>query len=159
MVRFDFGDIRRYIEREFERTRELIIGNIESSGKSASGKTVDSIKTIVEIADDGDMSLSLIGRSNFQYLETGNPPGAKTEDFADAIMQWSKDKGIDFKSVEDRELFSFRTADKIEIFGDLQYRNGDVINIYTDEVLTAVANIDNEVNKQMIQFVEYITLD
>lgn len=159
MVRFDFGEIRSFINKEFERTRGLIIENINNNGKKASGKTEESIRTIVEIADNGDMSFTLVGREDFQNLETGNPPGARSDDFVESIFDWSKSKGIDFKTVEKRESFAYNVASKIEKFGDEQYRSGDVVNIYYEESLQAVANIDNEVTRQMIEFVKYITLE
>lgn len=106
--------------------KDEIIQNIKDTGKWASGKTANSITV-----NDGQINLP-----NYLYtLEVGRGPG---KIHSDILIKWAVSKGISFNTPQELNRWAYFTAKKIREDGTEQYRNKEVLDIYTTPINDAV---------------------
>lgn len=134
---------------EFERLKQRIADNIRRTGKWASGKTAESMRVEVETTETST-EVSLLGRKGFEYLETGNPPRERPlRDFARTLYEWSRAKGIPFRTDGERLFFATRQAFKINEYGDRQYRSGQRARVFTEVSEESLLSIEEAVASEV----------
>lgn len=131
------ADTHAVLEVAFENLRNRIAANIESTGRNASGQTIESLETVV-ISDTEGISATLYGRPFFGALETGTQPWRTQyrhppKFFRDIIAAWIEVKGLD--------LSPYLVARKIMREGSAIYRAGGKPDVYSEEIPTTIDEI------------------
>ena len=133
------------IEMILDECRIEIQRNMADFDINASMRTSNSFK--VEKYDGG---VRLVSRGDniapFESIERGNPP---TWLPASVLRQWAIDKGIDFNSEEEREVFVRSLQYKIGFEGTERHRNPNY-NVTTPPVINAVEKLKKEAAKMVI---------
>lgn len=142
----------RFVEiaaASFEALKQRIADNIRRKGKWASGKTAESMAVQSE-RGERKSTVTLVGRPDFETLETGNPPANRpAREFRDILYQWSKAKGIPFKEDRERWWFAYRMAGIINGQGDRQYRSGKRADVYSTAAQESADAINEAINKEV----------
>lgn len=131
------ADTQAVLAWAFENLRQRISANIESTGRTASGRTQESLRVEV-VADAEGFSATLYSRPFFGTLETGSQPWRTQyrhppKFFRDIIATWIADKGLD--------LSPYLVARKIMREGSAIYRAGGKPDVYSDEIPTTIDEI------------------
>lgn len=148
------NEVQNIVFEELEDLRKRIIANIDSTGRKASGRTADSMRT--EITKQGG---TLFGRAAFDVLETGRKPGNVPAGFYQIIRQWMIDKGFSFDSLLERNSFAYLVSRKIAKEGTALFRSGAKNDVYSNEIPEAVERITKRVGTFMKMNVESIKLN
>ncbi|WP_370861394.1 hypothetical protein [Parabacteroides faecis] len=147
-------EVQNIVFEELEDLRKRIISNIDSSGRRASGRTSESMRT-----DGSENRGVLFGRMAFGTLETGRKPGKVPAGFYQIIKQWVIDKGISFDSQSERNSFAYLVSRKIAREGTQLYRRGADTDVYTAEVPETISRIKDRVGFLMRMEFESIKLN
>lgn len=147
-------EVQNIVFEELEDLRKRIISNIDSSGRRASGRTSESMRT--DVSENRGV---LLGRMAFGTLETGRKPGKVPAGFYQIIKQWVIDKGISFDSQSDRNSFAYLVSRKIAREGTQLYRRGADTDVYTAEVPETISRIKDRVGFLMRMEFESIKLN
>ncbi|WP_288207012.1 hypothetical protein [uncultured Parabacteroides sp.] len=147
-------EVQNIVFEELEDLRKRIISNIDSSGRRASGRTSESMRT--DVSEDRGV---LFGRMAFGTLETGRKPGKVPVGFYQIIKQWVIDKGISFDSQSERNSFAYLVSRKIAREGTQLYRRGADTDVYTAEVPETISRIKDRVGFLMRMEFESIKLN
>lgn len=147
-------EVQNIIFEELEDLRKRIISNIDSSGRRASGRTSESMRT--DVSENRGV---LFGRMAFGTLETGRKPGKVPAGFYQIIKQWVIDKGISFDSQSERNSFAYLVSRKIAREGTQLYRRGADTDVYTAEVPETISRIKDRVGFLMRMEFESIKLN
>lgn len=147
-------EVQNIVFEELEDLRKRIISNIDSSGRRASGRTSESMRT--DVSENRGV---LFGRMAFGTLETGRKPGKVPVGFYQIIKQWVIDKGISFNSQSERNSFAFLVSRKIAREGTQLYRRGADTDVYTAEVPETISRIKDRVGFLMRMEFESIKLN
>lgn len=147
-------EVQNIVFEELEDLRKRIISNIDSSGRRASGRTSESMRT--DVSEDRGV---LFGRMAFGTLETGRKPGKVPTGFYQIIKQWVIDKGISFNSQSERNSFAYLVSRKIAREGTQLYRRGADTDVYTAEVPETISRIKDRVGFLMRMEFESIKLN
>lgn len=147
-------EVQNIVFEELEDLRKRIISNIDSSGRRASGRTSESMRT--DVSEDRGV---LFGRMAFGTLETGRKPGKVPAGFYQIIKQWVIDKGISFDSQSERNSFAYLVSRKIAREGTQLYRRGADTDVYTAEVPETISRIKDRVGFLMRMEFESIKLN
>ena len=147
-------EVQNIVFEELEDLRKRIISNIDSSGRRASGRTSESMRT--DVSENRGV---LFGRMAFGTLETGRKPGKVTVGFYQIIKQWVIDKGISFDSQSERNSFAYLVSRKIAREGTQLYRTGAEADVYTTEVPETIERIKDRVGFLMRLEFESIKLN
>lgn len=148
------NEVQNIVFEELEDLRKRIVANIDSTGRKASGRTADSMRT--EITKQGG---TLFGRDAFGSLETGRKPGKVPAGFYQIIRQWVIDKGISFNSQSERNSFAYLVSRKIAKEGTMLYRKGADADVYTAEIPETIERIKDRVGFLMRVEFESIKLN
>lgn len=147
-------EVQNIVFEELEDLRKRIISNIDSSGRRASGRTSESMRT--DVSENRGV---LFGRMAFGTLETGRKPGKVPAGFYQIIKQWVIDKGISFDSQSERNSFAYLVSRKIAREGTQLYRTGAEADVYTTEVPETIERIKDRVGFLMRLEFESIKLN
>lgn len=147
-------EVQNVVFEELEDLRKRIISNIDSSGRRASGRTSESMRT--DVSENRGV---LFGRMAFGTLETGRKPGKVPAGFYQIIKQWVIDKGISFDSQSERNSFAYLVSRKITREGTQLYRRGADTDVYTAEVPETISRIKDRVGFLMRMEFESIKLN
>lgn len=147
-------EVQNIVFEELEDLRKRIISNIDSSGRRASGRTSESMRT--DVSENRGV---LFGRMAFGTLETGRKPGKVPVGFYQIIKQWVIDKGISFDSQSERNSFAYLVSRKIAREGTQLYRTGTEADVYTTEVPETIERIKDRVGFLMRLEFESIKLN
>lgn len=147
-------EVQNIVFEELEDLRKRIISNIDSSGRRASGRTSESMRT--DVSENRGV---LFGRMAFGTLETGRKPGKVPVGFYQIIKQWVIDKGISFDSQSERNSFAYLVSRKIAREGTQLYRRGADTDVYTAEVPETISRIKDRVGFLMRMEFESIKLN
>lgn len=147
-------EVQNIVFEELEDLRKRIISNIDSSGRRASGRTSESMRT--DVSENRGV---LFGRMAFGTLETGRKPGKVPAGFYQIIKQWVIDKGISFDSQSERNSFAYLVSRKIAREGTQLYRRGADTDVYTAEVPETISRIKDRVGFLMKMKFESIKLN
>lgn len=147
-------EVQNIVFEELEDLRKRIISNINSSGRRASGRTSESMRT--DVSENRGV---LFGRMAFGTLETGRKPGKVPVGFYQIIKQWVIDKGISFDSQSERNSFAYLVSRKIAREGTQLYRWGADTDVYTAEVPETISRIKDRVGFLMRMEFESIKLN
>lgn len=147
-------EVQNIVFEELEDLRKRIISNIDSSGRRASGRTSESMRT--DVSENRGV---LFGRMAFGTLETGRKPGKVPAGFYQIIKQWVIDKGISFDSQSERNSFAYLVSRKIAREGTQLYRRGADTDVYTAEVPETISRIKDRVGFLMRMEFESIKLN
>lgn len=133
----DTEQIQAFLKQELTDLRSRIASNIRSTGRNATGGTIDSLE--VQVSTKGAFSAQgvLLGRKYFGALETGSRPWKKCESrksdtstsddtFADRIQEWIDAKGLD--------LNAYAVAYNIIHSGSALFRQGGRPDVYSNEI-------------------------
>lgn len=147
-------EVQNIVFEELEDLRKRIISNIDSSGRRASGRTSESMRT--DVSENRGV---LFGRMAFGTLETGRKPGKVPAGFYQIIKQWVIDKGISFDSQSERNSFAYLVSRKIAREGTQLNRRGADTDVYTAEVPETISRIKDRVGFLMRMEFESIKLN
>lgn len=147
-------EVQNIVFEELEDLRKRIISNIDNSGRRASGRTSESMRT--DVSENRGV---LFGRMAFGTLETGRKPGKVPVGFYQIIKQWVIDKGISFDSQSERNSFAYLVSRKIAREGTQLYRRGADTDVYTAEVPETISRIKDRVGFLMRMEFESIKLN
>ena len=126
-----------------ERCKKEIQAAMAAGGVNASGRTSASLK--VETYAGGVRLVSSGEKiAPFETLETGRKAGKVPFGFTAILVQWSKDKGIEFAKESKRRSFAFLLGRKIKKEGTKRYKTPRK-DIYSPAVREAVAAIKKEI--------------
>jgi len=128
------GDVQYIFSSELIALKERIISNHIAAGQKASGKTIDSLKVVMD-----DTSGSLYGRKAIGTLETGRVAGKVPYGFYQIIYQWALDKGITVDG--SLKTFAYFVAKHIQDEGTLLHLQGGRKDIYSNEIPITIANV------------------
>ena len=106
--------------------------NLDSTGTTASGRTKESLRYVV---DNG--TLTIFGRPYFRSVEQGRGPGGIPYRFQDIIRQWMDDKGIAGKFGEtesQKRSAAYMIGQFIKNNGTKLYREGGRTDIYSSVI-------------------------
>ena len=101
----DTPQIPAFLQQELTDLKSTIASNIRSTGRNATGRTIDSLE--VQVVTSGAFSSQgvLLGHKYFGALETGSRPWKGWESrkrvpstFADRIQEWIDAKGLDLNA-------------------------------------------------------------
>lgn len=129
----DTQQIQAFLKQELTDLRSRIASNIHSTGRNATGRTIDSLE--VQVVTSGAFSAQgvLLGRKYFGALETGSRPWKGWESrkrvpatFADRIQEWIDAKGLD--------LNAYAVAYNIIHSGTALFRQGGSPDVYSNEI-------------------------
>ena len=129
----DTEQIQAFLKQELTDLRSRIASNIRSTGRNATGRTIDSLE--VQVSASGAFSAKgvLLGRKYFGALETGSRPCKEWESrkrvpstFADRIQEWIDAKGLD--------LNAYAVAYNIIHSGTALFRQGGRPDVYSNEI-------------------------
>lgn len=129
----DTQQIQAFLKQELTDLKSRIASNIRSTGRNATGRTIDSLE--VQVAASGAFSAQgvLLGRKYFGALETGSRPWKGWESrkrvpqtFADRIQEWIDAKGLD--------LNAYAVAYNIIHSGTALFRQGGRPDVYSNEI-------------------------
>lgn len=81
--------VKKYIRETLEIVDKRIKANIDSHGRTASGRTAKSM-----VIEDTEWGGKLVGSGSFLAMERGRKGGRVPYGFRDIILEWIKDKGI-----------------------------------------------------------------
>lgn len=145
------ADLRNIVTERLERLREDIVASIESHGITASGRTQRSL----HVEQDGD-SVQLVAdagnRAPIATLEVGRPGGKVPGRFYLILAQWSRDKGIPFRTERERNTFAYFLGKKIEHRGT--DRNYNPVDTYSSLVTAAVEDIGSLLMAEITERIE-----
>ncbi|MDR1544782.1 MAG: hypothetical protein LBS50_10345 [Prevotellaceae bacterium] len=163
---------KQVIVLKLEELKQRISANIQVSGRSASGRSAQSL--VVETTEKGAV---LKGRRAFGTLETGRKSGKVPYNFKSIILQWMRDKGIKGTSIpylrtpserwqpkytpQERGDLSLAGAitHKIRTEGTTLFRSGGASDIYTQEIPKTIAEIQNEIRTFFVGEISNIKLN
>ena len=128
------NDVNYILSSQLGILKERIIANHLSAGQKASGRTIASLKIVMD-----DTSGSLLGRKAFGTLETGRKAGKVPQGFYKIILQWALDKGITVDG--SIKTFAYFVAKKIASEGTGLFKSGGRKDIYSNEMPLTIANI------------------
>lgn len=135
-------DVNNIVLEALNQVVEQIKTNIDSKGKTASGKA----KREMEIQQDGNVYRVMV-TPYFQTLEEGRAGGKVPYNFKSIIKQWAIDKGLNFSTERELNRFSYLTARKIANFGTEQYRIGKRTDIYSDAINNFTDSLTNKLTE------------
>jgi hypothetical protein len=144
-------EAKKVISEELNALRQRIIDNHIRAKQRASGRTIESLKVVVD-----DNHGILYGRQAFDVLETGRRPGKVPKGFYQIIQQWVEDKKI---QVEKPKSFAYLVARKIANEGTELFRNGGRADIYSPDVEETIKNIMDRVFGILADGVTHINLN
>lgn len=136
------SQVEGVVREELEALRQTISDNINRTGKRASGRTQNSLS--VQVSQEGGAVVgSLDGRAFFGALETGSQPwrtqyARPPKFFIEIIEEWMRDKGISGEAGG--------IAYAIMKRGSAQYRQGARTDVYSDDILKTMDEINRRVN-------------
>lgn len=144
-------DIKDILFEEFERTRILIISNMQSNGQMVSGRTAASLRS-----EATDTTGTLYGADYFDTLETGiSPFQSRMNPFKTTfygLRKWYQGRGISQADVKtDRRIFK-ATVNQREI-GSVLFRSTGGIptgKVFRKEISPLTENIKNRIGDIII---------
>lgn len=144
-------DLQKIVTDRLNRLQADIVAAIESNGITASGRTQQSLQ-VVQYEGGVKLIAAAGNRAPIPTLEIGRPAGAVPKNFTDIIVQWSKDKGLQWGDDKQRRKIAGAVAwGKIRPFGtDRHAHNVDVYSTLTSEAandirLKVLATIKEEI--------------
>ncbi len=121
--------------------------------EETTGKTAESLRTIVENTDNG-FAVSFVGRSHINSIDDGTSAADAQEQFGSfeafysAIKKWARAKedryGLEFKSIND-----YLAAKKIWEEGTILYRAGGGTEIMRDLLEPALDKISETTSQEL----------
>lgn len=140
------ADTQALLSNAFAELRNRISGNIESTGRRASGGTQDSLNVVVT-ADAEGFSATLYGRPFFGALETGSQPWRNQyrhppKFFRDIVGEWIEAKGLD--------LNPYLVARKIMREGSALYRMGGKPDVYSEEIPITINALKEALTRALV---------
>lgn len=133
--------VETIVREELDALRQKIVENITRTGKRASGRTQDSL--VVNVAQEGGSIVGTIdGRAFFGALEIGSRPwrnqyARPPKFFIEIIEDWMRDKGM----TGDAGGIAYTIMRR----GSAQYRNGARTDVYSDDIVKTMDEINRRV--------------
>lgn len=133
------AELNRIVTERLERLRADIVSAIENKGIKASGRTQDSLRVVPY--DGGVMLIAGAGeRAPIPTLEIGRAGGRVPKNFTDIIVEWSRDKGLDWGDDKQRRRIAGAVAwGKIAKVGT--DRHAQNVDVYSTLVEQAAADV------------------
>lgn len=133
------NDVNYILSSQLGILKERIIANHISAGQKASGRTIASLKVLMD-----DTSGTLFGDKSLKgapigTLETGRKAGKVPQGFYKIILQWALDKGITVDG--NIKSFAYFVAKKIASEGTGLFKSGGRKDIYSNEIPLTIENI------------------
>lgn len=149
-------ELIRVVTDRLEQLRADIVSQIEAKKITASGRTQRSLR--VERYSEGVRLIAGEGqRAPIPTLEIGRPGGKVPLNFTDIIVQWSKDKGLQWGSDRERRRIAGAVAwGKIARVGTDRHKHHE--DVYSTLVQDAAQDLQTQVAESVKQFImSYIT--
>lgn len=144
-------DTGRIVKEELDALRDRIIRNHIAAGQRTTGKTADSLDTVVT-GSGGNVIGTLCGRGYFATLETGTRPWrmqhfirAKDGSTRPSAPKWFVDIIRDWIIAKHINAQAFGVATRIMTEGSRLFRNGGREDIYSNEIPVALRNISDRI--------------
>lgn len=136
------------IVKALEHARDEIRANMAAKKINASGRTSDSIA--VQVYNGG---FRLVGGGKgaapIPTLEYGRSGGKVPRGFYDILIQWSRDKGLQFASEQERHTFAYFLARKIAKEGSERFRKPETRqDVYSTPVMNAKTAIQQIIARE-----------
>lgn len=145
-------DVINIVEEELDSfLADEISYNIEKTGQRASGFTQENMWT-----EKKGNAVTLFGREGFKNLEEGY----KGKVPINILYQWSKDKGIQFDTDEDRMSFAYTVKYVIENEGTYLYRNkpetwsGETADVYSTAIQDCIERIQERLGEKLLIYTD-----
>ena len=135
-------EISEIITKNITDLIKQIQTNIVTSGKTASGRTKNSL-SYEEVEPN---HFIVTGAAHFETLEKGRPAGKVPHRFSDIIKLWAVDKGLFAPTDKNLSSFAYFTAKKIADYGTEQHRLGKRTDIYSDAIKDFVQKTERDVS-------------
>lgn len=152
------ADVRAKIVERMTKLANDIAASIASHGLAASGATARSLRVV-----DSGSEIALYGRRFFPALETGSARWTgytgvhcTFSQFVEIIRQWATAKGLCFGQATEHERTIRAIAKTIIEKGTKQKRSGQRLDVYSDLVDDACADMAEIVG---VDLMEQITND
>lgn len=166
----NFDNIKQAVKSEMEALKIRITANIISTGKNASGRTINSMQVI-----ESNYGVALINTQKgvkwFGILETGRKAGKVPRGFLAIILKWMYDKGIVADAIPYKRNPSARwqpkysaqergqkrmawfISRKIPEKGTKQHRDGTTDEVYSKEIPKTIEAVKTIVNNFMVEHI------
>ncbi len=128
--------IPQIVTKHLQAIRQGIAANMEAMKRTATGKSVASLKVETGKNGKGESSAFLTGGKQWEYMERGRGPGKVPYNFRDIIREWIVAKGISLSGVpgktQERKLqsLSYMIAHSIMTKGTSLHRNSGYNDIF-----------------------------
>lgn len=142
--------LREHIIGSLEDCKRAIQVRMDAEGINASGRTSSSFAVV----EDGNNIRLVILRGDvapLPTLEVGREGGKVPKGFYEIILQWSRDKGIQFGKESERRTFAYFVSRKIAREGTI--RNKQNVDVYSTIVSDAVRHIRQHTLADVTQYI------
>lgn len=137
------------IQKELLQCRSEIVATMSQKNITASGRTAASMEVV---QDSNGVRLILRGTEHapLETLEVGRPGGKMPRNATDIVMQWSKDKGLNWGDDKARRRIAGAVAwGKIRKYGT--GRHSHPTEVYSIPVKNAQDNIRKDIRAAVTQ--------
>lgn len=149
------NSIEQDILRVLMQTRDEIRANMASKGINASGRTSASL-TAEQYADGVRLYFKAGDRAPMETLEIGRPAGKVPYRFTDIIVQWSKDKGLNWGNEKQRRKIAGAVAwGKIRRFGT--NRHTHPVDVYSTPMQQAKERLQKDIRVAIVGMMQTAT--
>lgn len=138
------ADVLKIISEQSDSFINQIRRNIQASGEYATGKSSDSIYSLIS-EQDGVFTLEINAKPFFSVLETGRKPTPDkkpSKAMIENITEWCDAKGLNSN-------LAWAIATDINKKGTKLWQQGGRTDIYTDEKQSFVEELLNAIAKQI----------
>lgn len=145
MAETNIDNVRLQVLQRLTQAAAEIQSSMDSAGVNASGRTRASIR--VREIDGGTLQLVGGGQNAAPVptLEVGRAGGNVPKGFSEILLQWSRDKGLNFETESRRKSFAYLLARKIAREGTQRHKqNEDIYSTIAQRAADDIAEIIKE---------------
>lgn len=151
MAEVNLDTVKAQVLQRLTQAVTEIQASMDSAGVNASGRTRASIR--VREIEGG--TLQLVGGSKgtapVPTLEVGRAGGDVPKGFSEILLQWSRDKGLNFETESKRKSFAYLLARKIAREGTQRHKQNE--DIYSTIARRAADDIAEIIKGQLASVV------
>lgn len=145
-------DIEKIVTSRLEAARARIVAAMDEQGVTASGRTAASLQ--VRKTDGGVQLVSVAGdHAPMPTTEVGRDGGKVPYRFTDLLVEWTRDKGLQFNSDRERRTFAYLLGQRIAREGTLRHKFP--IDVYT----TASAETAEAVKRDLYHYLKDVIIN
>lgn len=151
MAEVNLDTLKEQVLQRLTQAAVEIQASMDDAGVNASGRTRASIR--VREVDGGTLQLVGGGQNAAPVptLEVGRAGGNVPKGFSEILLQWSRDKGLQFETESKRKSFAYLLARKIAREGTERHKQN--IDVYSTIAQTAADEIAEIIKGQLASVV------